>query len=415
MTVESWREQRSYLTNSISVLEHSGEAKYISFAKELRSALKAIEPKAPSPETSGFKAAASVSTPQKCGAVSISFGTDGAIANVHKGSAGWSGSLGGFQYQALSAGNFTAFDADYGNAGCNATTENPGCHNFHKPNMSSANPQYAVVTPVAKALWTKTDTDGGCTYLVKSAVPQSVPAHISGAPSTIWTEVVVDAKAAADAESEGAGTKPSTTSISLTSTWVDKVTTRMAEASWVSFVPKVSAPQTGWSISSMGQQVDPTQVVAHGATHLHAMGADGAMVYSGPDGNLTIASLDAPVLSTGILSPFPTPGDNSSIAETLHLGMHWNVENNVWNVDYPQWYTHTLTMPLCGMPLRPCCVFTLMSLFVQVSVRRGVWLWKRWSGRSHSWYRCGLPIHDRILGRLQVLYPHCHRPSRSAS
>ena len=64
---------------------------------------------------------------------------------------------------------------------------------------------------------------------------------------------------------------------------------------------------------------------------------------AGPDGNLTIASLDAPVLSTGILSPFPTPGDNTSIPETLIQGMHWNVENNVWNVDYPQVHTRTRT------------------------------------------------------------------------
>jgi hypothetical protein len=103
---------------------------------------------------------------------------------------------------------------------------------------------------------------------------------------------------------------------------------------WVSFVPRVSSPATGWSISSMGQMLDPVDVVAHGATHLHAMGADGAMVYSGPDGKLTIASLDVPVLSTGILSPFPTPGDNSSIASTLIQGMHWNVQNNVWNVGH---------------------------------------------------------------------------------
>ena len=91
-------------------------------------------------------------------------------------------------------------------------------------------------------------------------------------------------------------------------------------------------------ISSMGQQLDPTQVVTHGATHLHAMGPDGAMVYSGPDGNLTIASLDVPVVSTGILSPFPTPGENATIAANMAEGMHWNVENNIWNVDYPQWY-----------------------------------------------------------------------------
>lgn len=112
----------------------------------------------------------------------------------------------------------------------------------------------------------------------------------------------------------------------------------MAEACWVSFVPKVAEPKTGWRISSLGQLVDPADVVAHGATHLHAMGADGKMLYNASDGELTIASLDVPVLSTGILSPFPTPGDNSSIADTFVQGMHWNVQNNVWNVDYPQWY-----------------------------------------------------------------------------
>jgi hypothetical protein len=46
-------------------------------------------------------------------------------------------------------------------------------------------------------------------------------------------------------------------------------------------------------------------------------------------------------VSTGILSPFPTPGGNSSIAQTLEQGMHWNIQNNVWNVDYPQVHRQT--------------------------------------------------------------------------
>ena len=328
MTVESWREQRSYLTNSISVLE--ADSAYASFAKELRAALKALEPAQPA--TAGFTKVASTSSVQQCGGVSLSFGADGGLASLHKGSKGWSGSMGGFIYQTISSENFTTFCEDYGNAGCKATTENPGCHNFHKPNMSSANPQYTTVRPQAKALWHKAEAGGGCTFLLEATVPQTVPAHISGAPSTIWTKVEVGSAAASAADAAGP------TSVSLTSTWLDKTTTRMAEACWVSFAPKVSAPTTGWMISSMGQQLDPTQVVTHGATHLHAMGPDGAMVYSGPDGNLTIASLDVPVVSTGILSPFPTPGENATIAASMAEGMHWNVENNIWNVDYPQWY-----------------------------------------------------------------------------
>ena len=172
----------------------------------------------------------------------------------------------------------------------------------------------------------KQNADGGCTFLLEGKLDLATGVHTKyGAPDTVWTEVVVDGKAAADTAADGGGAgEAASTSISLTSTWLNKTTTRMAEACWVSFVPKISHPTSGWAISSLGQMVDPIDVVAHGAvralphapalshaaqmmraaaaadsplpcrpqTHLHAMGADGAMVYNGPDGKLTIASLD---------------------------------------------------------------------------------------------------------------------------
>ena len=110
MTVESWREQRSYLTNAISVLEQDTSAKYQSFGKSLRSALKSLEPMKPDPQEMGFQpVAGTLTSPQKCGAISISFGVDGSMHSVHKGDSGWSGVLGGFRYQSLSSDNFTTF------------------------------------------------------------------------------------------------------------------------------------------------------------------------------------------------------------------------------------------------------------------------------------------------------------------
>lgn len=119
---------------------------------------------------------------------------------------------------------------------------------------------------------------------------------------------------------------------SLSKQKVAKATTRLAEASWVSFEPSVTNYETGWMISSLDTVVDPTDVVAHGAVHLHAMGANGAMVYKGPEGTMSIASLDAPVVSCGVLSPFPTPGDNSTLKDNMAKGMHWNTQNNIWYV-----------------------------------------------------------------------------------
>lgn len=125
MTVESWREQRSYLTNAISVLE--ADSKYATFATQLRAALKAIEPTTPTPASSGFTAVPVISSAQECGAVKLSFGVDGSLATLGKGTTAWSGKLGGFRYQTLSSGNFTTFCEGYGNPSCKATTENPGC------------------------------------------------------------------------------------------------------------------------------------------------------------------------------------------------------------------------------------------------------------------------------------------------
>jgi len=213
MTVESWREQRSYLVNALGVID--ADPKYGAFAKELSSALRSIRPA--KPDTSGYTKPGSIKDVQTCGAVELSFGPNGELASVSKAGKGWKGFLGGFQYQSLSSQNFTDFCMDYGNKGCKATTENPGCHNFHKPNMSSANPVYMVVRPVAAALYVKNDKKG-CSFLVQSKLSAvDMIAHTKyGAPDTVWTTVTVDA---ASASADNAKTSVSITSTKLPPAW----------------------------------------------------------------------------------------------------------------------------------------------------------------------------------------------------
>ena len=45
--------------------------------------------------------------------------------------------LGLYTYQTLDALDYTKFDKDYGMAYCTPTTEDAGCHNFNKPNMTA--------------------------------------------------------------------------------------------------------------------------------------------------------------------------------------------------------------------------------------------------------------------------------------
>ena len=64
--------------------------------------------------------------------------------------------------------------------------------------------------------------------------------------------------------------------------------------------------------------------------------------------SFSIRSMDVPVVSAGVISPFPTLPDNSSavpdnatsrtLAAIEASGWHYNVQNQIWNTNFPQWY-----------------------------------------------------------------------------
>ena len=77
----------------------------------------------------------------------------------------------------------------------------------------------------------------------------------------------------------------------------------------------------------------------HGATHLHSMGPYATAEYKhAGDQEQVVLQSDAPIVSVGMVSPFPTPGNNSAHLIDPSNGLHWNVQNNIWNVNFPQWY-----------------------------------------------------------------------------
>ena len=53
----------------------------------------------------------------------------------------------------------------------------------------------------------------------------------------------------------------STGAVELTTSWKNKTATRLAESSWMSFVPSVPYPQKGWRLDVLGSPVDPLSVV----------------------------------------------------------------------------------------------------------------------------------------------------------
>ena len=357
LTVESWLEQRSYISNAIALLG----AQHSSFQRELTAALATLTPRALE-AARATKLAQMVQVPSinttslfrcgKHGAV-IAFAGDGSVNHlsvhgqtlVDRRSAA---RLGLLRYQTLSADNFSTFNSLY-TGHCTGTNqsalETPGCHNFHKPNMSSAyggdtSAGYGLHVPQMTKLFRAVDS---CSF-ISEAKFAPILSETNGAPQ----RVIVSLSFTTDGE------------IDLNVSAINKTASRLAEATWVSFQPQVQSAEH-WRLEYFGGDntcpksarkpslVTPTNVVEHGAVHLHALGSDGALVYHVADEQtIKIQSLDVPVVSAGLISPFPTMADNSSgvpdnatariLGAIEASGWHYNLQNQIWNTNFPQWY-----------------------------------------------------------------------------
>jgi len=110
--------------------------------------------------------------------------------------------------------------------------------------------------------------------------------------------------------------------------WTRKGATRLPEALWLSFRPRLPAG-AAWSLDKMGVPLDPRDVVPRGGRHLHAV--------TGPvaAGGFSLLSLDTPLVAPGRprlldFSPLP-PGPAGA-------GVAFNLYNNVWGTNFPMWY-----------------------------------------------------------------------------
>ena len=349
LTISSWLEQRSYLPNALAVLDASKAPAYLDLATEMRDAIEGLRPAKPtaaSLRAAGYTRADDASRMFVCAGVTVGFGVDGAVTTL-TGRHAWasaSAPLGRYTYQSLSAADFVTFDKDYGNGKCTPHSTDPGCHNFMKPNMIDAHPVHQEVHPTLIALWYRPtplaaahgaggEPLGACEFAAESSVPSFVHTDY-GAPEAVWMQLAV--------------TKRHPIGDKAVASWVasfdvqliGKTPTRLAEASWVSFMPDITTATTGWRLNPLNTSslIDPTDVVEHGATHLHSIGPEGSVEYHGREGRLSLRPLDTPIVSMGTLSPFPTPGGNTTLPARMAGGVHANVQNNIWNTNYPQWY-----------------------------------------------------------------------------
>jgi uncharacterized protein DUF5054 len=119
--------------------------------------------------------------------------------------------------------------------------------------------------------------------------------------------------------------------INLDLSWFGKRANRLPEALWLTFNPD-PRKQQNWRLSKLEQEVSPFDIVGGGNRHMHAV--TGPLSYKDENVRLRIDSLDATVISLGVMSPIYFSKDQPDISQ----GFHYSLFNNGWGTNYVQWF-----------------------------------------------------------------------------
>nr|WP_280521399.1 DUF5054 domain-containing protein [Paenibacillus mangrovi] len=306
---KSWQEQRDYLEKAVNAL--STERK-----KEAESALEALQPK----KISVIDGTSELIIDQayQLGSFQVIFSDDGSVIGLQdqtgKQWASPKNRIGLFTYETFAQADYDRWYQEYHVRWDKTHFWVVG--DFGKPGMDLTKQwiKHQSVTPKLVSLTHQqsVEKDTVCAKLImpKEAVEQM------GGPREIIIEYVFPADESI---------------VECKLMWFGKDAYRLPEASWMTFNPVVNNCNL-WELDKIGQLISPLEVVQGGNRNMHAVHE--GMYYRGADGEVTIETLDAALVSPGErrLLQF-----DHSFAP-LTGGMHVNLHNNVWGTNFPAWY-----------------------------------------------------------------------------
>ncbi|HVJ09843.1 MAG TPA: DUF5054 domain-containing protein [Acidisarcina sp.] len=217
-----------------------------------------------------------------------------------------------FSYQTLSKADYDVFHANY-----LKIAELWAFQDFGKPNIDHFGAKSQTWTPTLTSSWLER-TPAGLRLLSLLNI-HDAEAEREGRvawPHRMYLEILLPDR------------EPL---VEINFSWFDKVSNRMPEALWLSFLP-AAQQEKGWSMEKVEQQVSPFDVVSSGNRHMHAL--SGAIAYKDERGGLSIESADAPVIALGERSPIGF----SNQQPVLSKGVHYSLYNNAWGTNYIQWF-----------------------------------------------------------------------------
>jgi hypothetical protein len=225
-----------------------------------------------------------------------------------------------FTYQTLSQADYAAFFKNYV-----ISTEDWAFKDFGKPNIERFRATSKVwlpslvqcdITQDQFFIRIRTLLEFDKDQLAKSTGSSTVQSTATAWPTDIFVDYTLS--------------KVSPT-LEVEVSWFGKLPTRMPEALWFSFNPPVKSPKA-WSMQKCGQQVSPLDVVEGGNRHMHA--TDGRISCRYGNHELTLVSVDAPLIALGVQSPLYFTREQPE----LDKGIHFNLFNNAWGTNYIMWY-----------------------------------------------------------------------------
>ncbi len=306
----SWAEQRAYVDTAVDALDHEG------LARQARERLTDLEPTRP--DTTGWPRLSVGADELETTHFSLRINPQhGALSSLRSRQTGrlWASEqhpMGLVGYQTFSAADFERFyrqyiidkrrnclwtHQDYGKAGLETTRAES---RWWPPQLMEAYHRYEHGAETL-TLW--------LTLPDESVEVYGAPRHVA------LTYTLPDAEAA----------------IYLTLQWFDKQACRLPEAIWLSFNP-VIRDDGQWSLDKMGEWISPHDVIRNGNRTLHAVQT--GVAYHDARGRLSIETLDAPLVAPGR----PALWDFTNRQPSRRTGMHVNLYNNLWGVNFTQWY-----------------------------------------------------------------------------
>jgi len=303
----SWQEQRDYLDQAIAALDEEKR-------QEVARAFAQLEPHIPELEGAQLIAAGES---YRLGAFDVRFAGDGSIVQLKdrfgKEWADENHRIGLFQYEGFGVKSYHTWFQQY--VSNQYTTNVWADADFGKPGMEQCQPSPTGGVYVPRLISLRLIEENTQDLVIADLKLPDEASEQYGAPTQLQIRYRFSKeKNRMDTEL----------------VWKGKSASRLPEASWLSFIPKVNNPNL-WKMDKMGEQVSPLEVVHNGGRNLHAVQT--GVSYFGSDGSVQIETLDATLLAPGErrLLQF----DNTFVS--LDGGMHFNLHNNVWGTNFQMW------------------------------------------------------------------------------